>query len=140
MILARLFNAFRAAGRERLRACRVHELLEQADALLKSGDLARAERCYSEVLDLDDSAPGAHAQLALLLTGSQRLPEALSHYRAAHAQASVGGDVLESYVRVLLNSGFLDEAMEVAGMAVRADPGAYEAWFSAGLAALAAHR
>ncbi len=140
MILARLFDAVRGGSRQRLRTRRVHDLLEQADALLKSGDLARAERCYSEVLDLDNSANGAHAQLALLLTGSQRLPEALSHYRAAHAQESVRGDVLESYVRVLLHSGFLDEALDVADTALRADPGAYEAWLSAGLAALAAHR
>jgi tetratricopeptide (TPR) repeat protein len=141
MILARLFEALRGGGaRQRLRTRRVHELLGRADALLSSGDLGGAECCYSDVLDLDDTVAEAHAQLALLLTGSRRFTEALSHYRAAHARETARGDVLESYVRVLLHSGLLDEALEVSDSAVRSDPATYKTWLSAGLAALALHR
>ena len=141
MILARLFEALRGGGaRQRLRKRRVQELLGRADALLSSEDLAGAERCYSDVLDLDGTLAEAHAQLALLLTGSRRFTEALSHYRAAYARETLRGDVLESYVRVLLHSGLLDEALEVSDSAVRSDPATYETWLSAGLAALALHR
>jgi tetratricopeptide (TPR) repeat protein len=140
MILGRLFDAVRGGTRQRLRTRRVHALLERADSLLKSGDLAGAERCYVDVLQLDDNTSGAHAQLAMLLTGSGRLAEAVGHYHAADAQQALRGEVLESYVRVLLHCGLLDEAIGVTDVAVRADPASYETWLGAGLTALAAHR
>ena len=98
MILGRLFDAVRGGTRQRLRTRRVHALLERADSLLKSGDLAGAERCYVDVLQLDDNTSGAHAQLAMLLTGSGRLAEAVGHYHAADAQQALRGEVLDRQV------------------------------------------
>jgi hypothetical protein len=140
MILGRVIRALHAATARRPRARRVRKLLARADSLRKAGDLGGAERCYAELLELDDVVPSAHAQLALLMTASQRWPQALSHFRAAHVTETLTGEALESYVRVLLRLALIEEADEVTQSAIHANPASYEAWFGVGLVALAAHR
>ena len=140
MILRRLITALRADRAKKLRDRRVKILLDRAESSLRAGDVERAKLCYGEVLSVDDAAPGAHSRLALLLTGSGRVAEALPHYRAAHAVEPLAGEALESYVRVLLQLGRVEEAVDVAQTAVRTHPQGYDSWFSLGLANLAAHR
>jgi Tfp pilus assembly protein PilF len=106
---------------------------------MKAGDVERAELCYAEALSIDDRAPEAHSRMALLLTGLRRMEQALPHYRIAHAAEPLAGAAAESYVRVLLQSGGIDEAMTVAQAAVNTHPASYESWLALGLAATARH-
>jgi Tfp pilus assembly protein PilF len=133
--IAALLAGYASSPRER----RIQTLLDRGESFMKAGDVQRAERCYAEALSIDDRAREAHSRMALLLTGSGRMEQALPHYRAAHAAEPLGDGAVESYVRILVQSGGIAEAMKVAEAAVDAHPASYESWLALGLAAIAFH-
>jgi tetratricopeptide (TPR) repeat protein len=139
MLFRRFIAAVRAAHAKSLRERRVQRLLDRGESLMKTGEVDRAELCYAEALAIDDSDREARSRMALLLTGSGRMEQALPHYRAAHAAEPLAGAAVESYVRVLLQSGGTDEATIVAEAAVAMHPSSYESWLALGLAAIARH-
>src|SRR5687768_12341301 len=113
MILSRLITAVVGAPARSLRARRLRVLLERAESLRTTGELAPAEACYRAALDLDPGAAAVHGNLALLLTGQGRSADALPHFRAAGAAAMCDAPLLEAYVRVLLQRGKHVEALSV---------------------------
>ncbi len=105
-----------------------------------SGEFARAEERYREALELDAGAPLAHCNLALLLAGQARRPEALQHFKAARALAPLRGEALRQFVVTLIECGEYDGAGEIAQQAADADPRAGESWRCLGLARHQQHR
>ena len=136
-MLRRLVRHWRDARAKTLREQRIQSLLDRGESLRRAGDIERAKLCYVEILSLDAAVAAAHSELALLLTISGRMQEALRHYRAAHAIEPLTGAALESGVRVLLQNGQTDEARSVAEASVERHPPSYESWLALGLATMA---
>ena len=105
-----------------------------------SGELACAEQRYREALELDADVILAHCNLALLLRRQARIPDALQHFKAAHALAPLRGEMLREFVMTLLDCGEYATAGDVAQRAAEADPARYESWFCLGLARQQQHR
>lgn len=78
-------------------------------------------------------------RLRALITGGAA-DRALPHLRAAHADSPLANDLLESFVRILIQRGELEEALVVARDSARAHPRSRESWLSLGLVQQAGHR
>ncbi|HYC49397.1 MAG TPA: tetratricopeptide repeat protein [Burkholderiales bacterium] len=139
MFLGKLITAVVEAPARTRREARVRALIEEGASFVRAGDAREAEKRYARALELEPGASAAHAQMALLYTGLRRMPEALPHFRAAHAAAPLQGHALESFVRVLLALGGHDEALRVAQASAQ-DHADAASWFSLGLANAACHR
>lgn len=85
------------------------------------------------------SPPPQAPQLRELLARRADPDAALAALRAAHASAPLEGDLLEAYVRMLIDAGHRGEALRVARGAASARPRSRESWFSLGLALQADH-
>src|SRR5688572_14452462 len=142
MILTRLIAALLHGPATVRRGRRVRSLVQEAQALLRARDAAGAEKRLREALAIDARAAQAHALLALMLTGQRRMDEALPHFRAAHAAGgpTFAPDMVQAFVRVLIERGEHLEAGEVAEAGTRAHPDARETWLASGLAHQASHR
>src|SRR5690348_10408632 len=110
MFLSKLIAAVVDGPARTRRAARVRALMDEGATLVAAGRAHEAEERYARALELEPAAAAAHARLALLYTGLARTPEALPHFRAAHAAAPLAGDAVRSYVRVLLAHGAHGEA------------------------------
>ena len=139
MFLSRLIAAVVDAPARTRRAARVRALINEGSTLVAAGRAQEAAKRYARALEIEPRAAAAHARLALLYTGLKRVPEALPHFRAAHAASALAGEPLRWYVQALLARGALEEAERVARESSRAH-GDAASRFCLGLTHAASHR
>ena len=90
-------------------------------------DLARAEASFRAALAADPDSVLARLNLGVVLKESGRIEEALGHLRHAYGQAPDAEGTLRNLVVTLIEADLCDEALSVAGDAVRRFPFNYEA-------------
>ncbi len=86
--------------------------LQSAQGFLEKGDLARAERLYNKIVEVDPFDPAGFIGLSKILIDKDQLQEAMSVLNRASARIPDNVDILLAKSRVAFKSGRAEEALE----------------------------
>ena len=101
-------------------------MFKLADMLTKAGRLDEAEQCYKKLLDTGPNA-AVYSKLGCLCEYTGRLPEALEYRRKALEVEPDRPELLANYARALMETGRMEEGIELLKRAVREMPGSAQA-------------
>lgn len=108
----------------------VHTLLKEGAELHMAGNLASAERCYRQALELDDSSAVTHNNLAFLLMQQQDFDAAEQEYLRAIELSPAYSTAYTNLGQAYLLVQRWDEAEEYLTRATELEPNEFHAWES----------
>ncbi|MFC2095946.1 BTAD domain-containing putative transcriptional regulator [Candidatus Bipolaricaulota bacterium] len=129
-------EAFAKARELAMRALALDGALAEAHRSLATiacrfdGDMGESERLLCRAVALDPSYALAQADLAILLTSTDRNAEALKASEAAIALDPLSAQLISVYAGCLYSAARFHEAIEQARKAIELDPELHNAWFN----------
>ncbi len=95
--------------------------LQSAHGFLKKGDLARAERLYNKIIEVDPFDPAGFIGLSKILIDRHQFQEAMSVLDRAAVRIPDNTEVLLAKARVAFKTGQAEEALEFTQAVIQAE-------------------